>query len=325
MPPRPFRSGGPVALLTLWLALTQLHPVLGREGWHPSFAAAQTASARSGKDIFLCFTGREWSAVCRQFEQHFLSDPGFTAMLGTHYEPVQLDVSAFREVTGKEEEPLPEEARLKLQFEVTTFPIVFLLGSDVRPYALTGFRPGGTESYARHLEKLREGRARQEALLARARQSDGLRRAELLAQSIPDIGALRMARFHGDLMREVVKLDPDNATGFARDFELKLGDYEYVQSMREMDRDLRWSEMLTLTDDYIEKFKLAGSELQAALMNRFDILRRQQNFPEMVLTLDEVYRINPYNPHGRQAQQLLAKMARQIEEQSLLESLQKQE
>jgi thioredoxin-related protein len=310
------------------VALLALSPALSapaREGWHPSFADAQAASARSGKGIFLCFTGKEWSAVCRQFEQHFLADPGFTEMLKKDFEPVQLDVSAFRDMTGKEEDPMPEEARLKLEFEVTTFPVVFLIGRDGRPYAVTGFRPGGIDSYAKHLEKLRESHAQQEALLARARQSSGPRRAELIAQALPDIGAFRMAQFYGDLMREVVKLDPENTTGFARDFEIKLGDHEYVKAMREMDRDLRWSDMLALTDAYIEKYKLTGSELQAALMNRFDILRRQQNFPEMVLTLDEVYRINPYNPHGRQAQQFLAKMAQQIEEQSLLESLQNQE
>ncbi len=319
------RSSLPGSLCTLLLSWLVLVPASAREGWHDTFASAQTAAAKSGHHVFLCFTGKEWSAVCRQFEEHFFSDPAFTNILRAHFEPVQLDVSAFRNVSGKEDEPLPEAAQLKLQFEVATFPTVFLLGPNGRPYAVTGFRPGGPESYGKHLDKLREKHAQQEALLARAKQSTGVRRAELLAQAIPDIGSMRMAQFYGDLMREVVKLDPENATGFARDFELKLGDHDYVKAMREMERDVRWSDMLKLTDEYIAKYELTGSELQAALMNRFDIVRRQRDLSEMVLTLDQVFRINPYNPHGRQAQQFLATMAKQMEEQSLLESLQIQE
>lgn len=310
-------------LCAAWLVLSSL--ALAREGWHETYAAAQSAAKQSGKQIFLCFTGKDWSAVCRQFEEHFLDQPEFTQRLQRHFEAVQLDVSAYRYVTAIDEKNSSEAARLKREFEVTTFPVVFLIDSEERPYAVTGFRPGGIESYGKHLDKLRETQAQQKALLARARQSSGVRRAELLAQAIPEIGDLRTVRFYGDLMREVVALDPEDTTGFARKFELKLGDHDYVQKMRELDQDLRWSEMLKLTDDYIETYKLSGSELQAALMNRFDILRRQENLPEMILTLDRVYRLNPYNPHGRQARQLLSEMARQIEEQALLESLQNQE
>jgi thioredoxin-related protein len=310
------------ALLLVWFAA----PLLARDGWHETFAAAREAAAKSGNDILLCFTGKEWSGVCRQFDQHFLSDPEFTQKVRAHFEPVQLDVSEFREIDPDEPvSKLPEKAQLKIDFEVNTFPAVFLTRKDGRPYAVTGFRPGGIQSYIQHLDKLRETHGQQEALLLRARQSSGTRAAELIAQSIPDIGELRTAHFYGDLIREVMRLDPTNATGLARNLELKLADHDYVIAMREMDKDLRWSDMLKLTDDYISKYQLSGSERQAALMNRFDILRRQKNFPEMIRTLDEVVRINPYNPHGRQAEQMMRGFAQQIEEESLLESLQKEE
>jgi len=338
MPTRSPLPGTLAAPLVSWFALTFLFPASSvlsaekaapsqpREGWHESFAAARAAAAKSKNDIFLCFTGKEWSAVCRQFDEHFLSDPEFTKLVRAHFEPVQLDVSEYRSISEDQEiSELPEKARLMLEFEVATFPIVFLLAADGRPYAITGFRPGGIESYGEHLDKLREKHTQQQELLARARQSTGTRRAELLAQSIPNIGELRTAQFYGDMMREVVTLDPENSTGFSRDYELKLGDHDYVKAMREMDKDLRWSEMLELTDAYIEKYQLTGSERQAALMNRFDILRRQQNLPDMIQTLDEIHRINPYNPHGRQADGMLRRLARQIEEQSLLESLQNEE
>ena len=332
MPTRSPSPGTLAAPLFSWFALISLFslgiaaPTMAREGWHESYAAAREAAAKSKNDIFLCFTGKEWSAVCRQFDEHFLSDPEFTKAVRSHFEPIQLDVSEYRVIDEDQKiSELPEKARLMLEFEVTTFPIVFLLGENGRPYAVTGFRPGGIESYDQHLDKLLKKHAQQEEILERARQSTGTRRAELLAQSIPNIGELRTAQFYGDLMRDVVTLDPENTTGFAREFELKLGDHDYVKAMREMDKDLRWSEMLELTDVYIEKYKLTGSERQAALMNRFDILRRQQNLPEMIQTLDEIHRINPYNPHGRQADGMLRRLARQIEEQSLLESLQNEE
>jgi thioredoxin-related protein len=316
----------PPRLLAALLAFGVAASSQAREGWHDSLAAAQAAAGKSGKDILLCFTGKEWSGVCRQFDEHFLGDVEFTQKLRSHFEPVHLDVSEYREIDDDVPlSQLPEKARLKLDFEVTTFPAVFLTSKDGRPYALTGFRPGGISSYLQHLDKLREKHEQQLGLLARARQSSGPRRAELLAQSIPSIGELRTAHFYGDLLREVVTLDPGNTTGLTRTFELKLADHDYVHAMREMDKDLRWSDMLKLTDDYIEKFQLTGSERQAALMNRFDILRRQQNLPDMIQTLDEVFRINPYNPHGKQAEKFLRGFAQKIEEQTLLESLPKEE
>ncbi len=321
MSTRLLRTGIPpvLALTAAFLAIPSDSP--GRDGWHETYSVARAAAAKSGKDIFLCFTGKEWSAVCRKFEEHFLDQPEFTRLLKPHFEPVQLDLSRFPTLApGVGSEDLPEEARLKLEFEVSTFPIAFLLAKDGMPYAVTGFRPGGIASYGQHLTKLRESRAEGFDALARARKASGQRRAELLAQGIPDLGDLRTARFYGDLMREVVELDPDDLTGKARDFELELADHDYVRSMRDLDQDLRWSDMVELTDAYIEKYALTGSRRQAALMNRFDIHRRQENLRKMVETLGEVIRINPYNPHGRQAEQFLGGLARQMEQQSLLES-----
>jgi len=292
------------------------------EGWHETFGAARDAAAKSGKDVFLCFTGTEWSAVCRQFEAHFLAQPTFSDLVRKRFEPVRLDVSAYRNLgpLTAPEEDLPEKARLKLEYEVTTFPVVFLLGKDGLPYAVTGFRPGSLEAYGAHLDQLQASRAAGQSALERARRATGLRRAELLAQSIPDLGELRTARFYEERMREVIALDPESRTGAARDYELQLADHDYVQSMRAFDRDVRWTEMVQLTDDYIRRYELTGSRRQAALMNRFDLLRRLGNLREMISTLDEVTQINPYNPHGRQAALLLRELARQIETQRPLES-----
>jgi len=49
--------------------------LLARDRRHDSFAAAREAAAKSKNDISSRFTGKEWSAVCRQFDEHFLSAP----------------------------------------------------------------------------------------------------------------------------------------------------------------------------------------------------------------------------------------------------------
>jgi len=58
-----------------------------------------------------------------------------------------------------------------LEFEVATFPIVFLLGKDGRPDGRRRASGGVPKSYNQHLDKLREKHAQQEELLERARQS----------------------------------------------------------------------------------------------------------------------------------------------------------
>tara|TARA_R110002096_G_scaffold159011_12_gene324677 strand:- start:4594 stop:5541 length:948 start_codon:yes stop_codon:yes gene_type:complete len=286
-------------------------------GWGDDFEMASSRAAKSGKDLLICFTAKEANAICRQFEREFLGRADLVGPLRETFEMVWFDVSSE---SGKNDDE-STSLELRRRYEVDAFPTVVLADSQAIPYAYTGFRPGGTKSYPDHLINLRQRHESQLRLFKAAERAKGVERARFLAKAIPELGGQRSAKFYGDVMREIVKLDPNDESGVVQPLKLELADLEYVRKMQELDKEVRWSEMVDLTNAYIEDYELTGSRRQAALMNRFDIHRRQANLRAMLTTLAQVVEINQYNHHGRQAKDILKTMTDELQMQQVLQSV----
>ncbi len=287
--------------------------------WGDSYDLAQSRAAKSGKHLMVCFTFTESNAVCRQFKAEVLDQADLAQQLGENFELVWIDVT---EEVVKEPEKSDEASvswQMRRQFEVDSFPTVVLANARGIPFAYTGYRPGGTRSYTDHIAKLLQRHDAELRLGKAAARAKGVERARLLGRTIPDLGGQRPAKFYGDIMREIIELDPKDETGLVTELKLQLADLGYVRKMQELDREVRWSDMVKLTNDYIRDFELTGSRRQAALMNRFDIHRRQTDLRGMLTTLAQVVEINQYNHHGRQAQEILQAMTDELRMQQVLQ------
>ncbi len=295
----------PWLVLSAFVLVLLLFPgklALAADPWGTDLEEAQRDAASSGKDVLVCFTVRELSSVCRMFHEHFMSRQDFTGPLQESFELVWFD-------SGDEPEGEDSPAfQRRERFEVATFPTLILITPDGLPYAYTGFRPNGVEAYLEHLSTLRLAQTKRRELRSRAERASGLEKAQLLAASIPGLDAQRSARFYSDVMEEVLNLDPREELPETPKFKRALAEWAYAQTFREMDRELRWTEMVELTDRYIEEQQLSAVELQAALMNRFEVHRMQGNGLAMMRTLAEIVQVNPYNRHGREAGRILAAM-----------------
>lgn len=266
---------------------------------------AKSKAIHAKADLMICFTVRDWSAVCRQFEEHFLKQQEFIDALKSDFVFVQYDLST-------EEEDSPG-VQLRDQFEISGYPAIVLANAQGMPYAITGFRPDSATRYAEHLQLLKTENRKRQAHLNAAADLSGLERAEHLVNALPDLGEHRTAKFYGDIMREVIELDADDSIGKHEIYRFQLADFSYVQEMRRLDGEYQWMKMVELTNEHIKNLDLTGSLKQAALMNRFDIHRRQGDLRKMVGTLQEVIEVNPYNPHGRQASEILQSLASQLQ------------
>lgn len=285
----------------------------GPNFWSPGYDQARQRAIRSRKDILIAFTVRRLDAASRHFEEHFLTQPSFAETLTKNFELVWLDASE----QGGDKEDSPG-FQLRRQFDVTSFPTVVLANWLGQPYAYTGFRPGSLENYLQHLEVLRQKNVIRNQMLVKARASQGLQRAELLAASIPELGQQRSAKFYGDLMREILSLDPQQQNESTQAVNRQLADLEFTRKLADLDRDLRWAEMVELIDRYIAEQNLAGAHRQAALLTRLDVHRRQEDLPRIIQTLQEIIQINPYNRHGQQASAILAKITSDLKDQATL-------
>jgi len=309
-PERSRRWAGRFAFVAAVLAAAEAQ---ASSPWTPGFEKASQRAIHNGNDILLVFTARRFNAACRQFERYFLTKPAFAEALAPHFELVWLDVSEH----GGDQEGSPA-FRLRRRFEVNSFPAVILTNSVGQPYAYTGLRPGSLDKYLDYLEQLRQKNIARKELLLQARQARGLPRASLLARSIPELGRNRSAKFYGDIMREIIALDPGNESPKTLAIRRQLADWGYAERMRDLDQELRWSEMVELTREHIRDQNLTGARKQAALMDRLDVQRRQEDIPGVLQTLRDIIQINPYSRHGQHASMILSKITSDIENQATL-------
>ncbi|MEO0446237.1 MAG: thioredoxin family protein [Verrucomicrobiota bacterium] len=281
--------------------------------WKPGFQAASSEATKTGKDIIIIFTIQQWNAACRQFQKHFLLQPAFADDLQDQFLLVWVDASE----KGGDKEDSPAFT-LRKRYGISSFPSVILTNAIGQPYAFTGFRPGSLESYIRHLRALKEAQSGRQGLLSEARNARGLSRAALLARAIPDLGSQRTAKFYGDVMREVLSLDPQGRNPETESVRLSLAELDYTQQLQALDQDFQWTEMVALTRTFIEENGLSGGQKQSALMNLLQIQRRQGNLQGSVKTLQDIIFINPYNKHGQQATMILGKIQSELEQTAIL-------
>jgi len=201
------------------LALAAPHAIAADDAWTMDIAAAKTTAAKGGKDLLLAFTDFDWCPLSQRLNNEVLSQNAFLTAASGPFVLVKLDFP-IRDF------PVPESTAkiyqqndvLALQYRIEWFPTIILADADGRPYARTGFRPGGPEAYAAHLESLRENRVRRDAGFASAAKAEGLEKAKQLAGAIDavglDFGIIH--HFYGDIVGEINANDPGDETGFAR-------------------------------------------------------------------------------------------------------------
>ena len=308
--PALFKTLGLTALLLSFAIVPELWAVTPVPGtkpaspWASGFDKARQRAIRSRKDILVVFTIRRLDAGSRHFEEHYLTQPLFAETLTKNFELVWLDSSE----NGGDQEDSPAY-QLRSQFEVISFPTVVLTNWLGQPYCYTGLRPGSLENYLAHIEQLRQKNLARNQTLIKARASEGLRRAELLAASIPELGQQRSAKFYADLMSEILTLDPEQKCESTLQISRQLADFDFNRKMHELEKDLRWTEMADLVNEYIASQKLTGAHRQAALMDLLEVRRHQEDLPRMIQTLEEIVKINPLNRHGQQASAILSQIS----------------
>jgi len=275
--------------------------------WSTNFELAKNRALHSKKDLLLCFTLEKWSPVSQRMEERILSHPAFAAALKEDFELVWLDLSNKSDETSSSE--LEE---LKNLFEIQQFPTLVLANTQGVPYAYTGYIPGDVATYAQHLESLRMENLEREMLVESAQGAPDPIRAEILSESIPNLGGQRTAKFYGDLMREILALDPESESALVADFRRQLADYTFYQEMERLKNAERWDEMVAMTDTYIAEHQLEGSRKQAALMSRYLVQSQKGDWDGMLESLAEVIRIDPDSPDGQRASDILSDYAAEL-------------
>jgi thioredoxin-related protein len=226
------RRNPPAALCTLALSLATASTCLsldevtavsspGSGEWTEDFEAAKARAAKEKKDLLINFTGSDWCGWCIKLKKEVFDEEAFRKEAPKQFVLVELDYPQ-----RKQQAPKVKEQNLKLQrqYAVGGFPRIFLADAEGRPYAITGYQPGGPEGFLRQLGGLRSRRESRDQLFEKAAKEEGLAKAQLLDEALKSLAmslqGADVSSFYGAHIDEVIKLDARNEGGLRVKWEL---------------------------------------------------------------------------------------------------------
>ncbi|MFO0868847.1 MAG: trypsin-like peptidase domain-containing protein [Pirellulales bacterium] len=201
-PPSDFQSGPP-----------------GFAGWLQNLEVAQKQAREKKRDIFLVFSGSDWSNQTKAMVSEVFGQPRFRSFAEQRF--VLLVVDLPRTESGINQlENIQQNRNLSLQFGIRSVPTILLLDASGTPYAADGFFGDGLDKYIQHITLLQNKHAQRDVRLAAVEAAKSKSPAERLAaleQAVQWLDAERLTPHYGRMLAQWVavarQLDPMNQLG----------------------------------------------------------------------------------------------------------------
>ncbi|MFY7818885.1 MAG: thioredoxin fold domain-containing protein [Akkermansiaceae bacterium] len=203
-------------LAALAMCLTLLEPLhAGGEGWVTDFEAAKKTATDEKKDLLLDFTGSDWCGWCIKLNEEVFSQTAFKEGTKDKFVMVELDFPRKKELNAKLKE---QNEALQKKFQIQGFPSILLCDTSGKPYAKTGYQPGGAEKYVAHLDELRAVRQKRDEAFAKAEAAKtDEEKAKALVEALKLLDEDLVDSCYSDVLEKITQLDKNDTTGFAKE------------------------------------------------------------------------------------------------------------
>ncbi|GAA5495890.1 hypothetical protein Rhal01_02071 [Rubritalea halochordaticola] len=277
-------------LLTSALAatLTIGGALAGGEGWSDDFAASKKQAAEQKKDLLIDFTGSDWCGWCIRLSKEVFKHDAFNEGVKDSFVLVELDYP--RDKSKLSEETQEQNAKLQQQYGITGFPTILLCDAEGKPYAKTGYKPGGPEKYVTHLDELRAKRTARDEAFAKAAEATGPEQAKLYLAALQSLGLSDkvIGSTYGDIIEKIKAADPEDSTGFIKKQEEAARQEELNAKLRGMKKD----EVITFLDKSLkEDWPVEGK--QHIMGVKASYLLQDKKVDECLKLLDEAVSLSP--------------------------------
>lgn len=300
----------PLGILFLSLSVSPL-PAQSTAGtaspWLTDFQDARKAAAAANKDLAILFTASDWLDLAKTFDREILSQKAFVDAAAAHYTLLRLDFP--KEASSQPSQTTTQNQMLMRAYRIRGFPTLILADALGRPYAITGYHEGGLDTWIEEFNQLRQTREKRDRLFAEAKKAEGVERAKLLTQALPNLPGNLAARYYRNAVDEIIKLDPTNETGRVGYYKLLIADVRYADQMQKLEMAGQSQQMLELCDQYLEEAKLEGPSRQGVLFNKVGIYEQLGLSADVTKTLQEIVATDPESPLGKQAAKRLKELA----------------
>jgi len=251
------------------LALCPGLAIAGGKGWSHDVSAAMKQAKEEKKDLLLDFTGSDWCGWCIKLNEEVFSQDAFKADAKEHFVLVEFDFP--NDKSHLSEETQKQNAEWNHKLAVKGYPTIFVADEQGRPYAQTGYQPGGAEAYVTHLAELRAKRAIRDEALAAASDAEGVEKAKLLDAALAVVGEELALNAYTEQVKELIAADADNAAGLKGKYEQKLAGVEFDKAVAAIDAKFtgkNGEELIKELDAAIEQYKPDEARVAQAATNQ---------------------------------------------------------
>jgi thioredoxin-related protein len=255
---------GPFRAFLLLAALAPLAPAQHGDAWTSDLDAALTRAKANGKDVLVTFTGSDWCAPCKQLAKEVFTVEAFTKVAGERYELVVID--SPRKAGALDPATKARNEALRERFAVNSWPTVFLVDAEGRPFARTkDYRPGGPAKYLAHLQELQAAKAVRDAALAKAKDAKGAERASLLDQALRACGEFVPIGPYEALVDDLLAADPKDETGVAARWRARRASDALEVELPKLGQAGKWQQFVDRIDAFLKEHKPDAAVRQKTL------------------------------------------------------------
>ncbi len=271
--------------------------------WVSDFEQAKATAAKEGKDLLIDFTGSDWCGWCIKLRKEVFDLDAFKTVGPKNFVLVEIDFPQNKSKLSKETQE--QNTKLQTQFGIQGFPSIVLADAQGRPYAQTGYQPGGPEKYLPHLDELRAVKAKRDEAWKKAEGAQGVEKAKFLAAGLKVLNEDLVAQHYSKVISEITALDPKDETGigsamgFKADIATLQGEIGTVAGKDGSGAARKKA------DEFIAAHpKLTANQKQIALLSLLHVYRPPQDNETVLKLMGEVKTLDASTEEGKQAAQI---------------------
>lgn len=270
----------------------------GAQGWATNFEVARAQASKEGKDLLIDFTGSDWCGWCVKLKKEVFVHDAFKKGVMDNF--VLLEIDFPRDRSKIEEATLTQNKVLGKKYAVRGYPTILLTDAEGRPYAKTGYRAGGPESYVKHLDELRAIKSRRDESLAAAAKLEGVAMAKAMVAALRqmELDEAQVEAFYAKEVEQIKAADPQDASGYIKGMELKKQLTKFHKDFSALARKKDMEGALKLVDDTIAKLDLEGAQTQRMLMTKAMILSNIGREDDALAQIEKALAANPQGEHS---------------------------
>lgn len=261
--------------------------------WEEAAAAAKA----QGRDVAVHLDGSDWSPVATSFRNQVLGAASVREALAKGHIRLTIDFPERPSAAAK----ALEAPNKPFGYRSWNLPGLALADERGRVYGyIPAMEARDAPTLLSRVNALIAARQRMRTQLGAAEGQQGERRADALGKALAEIN-LDLARGQfGDLVKEIAKLDPNDATGWRLRYE--FDDLAFLEgTVLKLVRDKKVEEALKEISQRLTNTRITPDQRQRLLAARFAALRQAGRMPEALQVLPQVAAADGRSVLGRGA------------------------